>query len=120
MAEQHGSFCVSCLHEIQPANTKPFYTPRKLTRGLTQQSVQPEAQNLAGTWHGEVNLGREKLVVGREPPLQAERGPRLGQGENTGKAPLPKSSWRESGKLETAAGTKLKREKGESRGFKFH
>ena len=30
-----------------------------------------------------------------------------------GKAPLPKSSWRESGKLETAAGTKLKREKGE-------
>ena len=33
--------------------------------------------------------------------------------ENTGKAPLPKSSWRESGKLETAAGTKLKREKGE-------
>ena len=40
---------------------------------------------------------------------------------------LPKSSWRESGKLETAAGTKLKREKGqrrkekgERRGFKFH
>ena len=32
-----------------------------------------------------------------------------------GKAPLPKSSWRESGKLETAAGTKLKREKGERR-----
>ena len=35
------------------------------------------------------------------------------EGEHTGKAPLPKSSWRESGKLETAAGTKLKREKGE-------
>ena len=34
-------------------------------------------------------------------------------GENTGKASLPKSSWREHGKLETAAGTKLKREKGE-------
>ena len=34
-------------------------------------------------------------------------------GEHTGKAPLPKGSWRESGKLETAAGTKLKREKGE-------
>ena len=32
-----------------------------------------------------------------------------------GKAPLPKSSWRESGKLETAAGTTLKREKGERR-----
>ena len=40
-------------------------------------------------------------------------------GEITGKAPLPQSSWRESGKLETAAGTKLKREKGERRGFKF-
>ena len=41
-------------------------------------------------------------------------------GEHTGKAPLPKSSWRESEKLETATGTKLKREKGERRGFKFH
>ena len=40
-----------------------------------------------------------------------------GEGENMGKAPLPKSSWRESGKLETAAGTKLKREKGERRGL---
>ena len=35
--------------------------------------------------------------------------------ENTGKACLPKSSWRESGKWETAAGTELKREKGERR-----
>ena len=34
-------------------------------------------------------------------------------GMNAGKAPLPQSSWRESGKLEIAAGTKLKREKGE-------
>ena len=41
-------------------------------------------------------------------------------GENTGKTPLPKSSWRESGKLETGSGTELKREKGERRGFKFH
>ena len=40
--------------------------------------------------------------------------------ENTGIAPLPKSSWRESGKVETAAGPKLEREKGERRGFKFH
>ena len=32
---------------------------------------------------------------------------------NMGKSPLPKSSWRESGKLETATGTELKREKGE-------
>ena len=43
-----------------------------------------------------------------------------GAGENTGKATLPKRSWRESGKLETTAGTKLKRERGERRGFKFH
>ena len=42
-----------------------------------------------------------------------ERGWRLEGVENTGKEPLPKSSWRESGKLETAAGTKLKREKGD-------
>ena len=34
-----------------------------------------------------------------------------------GKAHLLKSSWRESGTSETAAGTKLKREKGERRGF---
>ena len=43
-----------------------------------------------------------------------------GRGRIQKKAPLPKSSWRESGKLETATGTKLKREKGERRGFKFH
>ena len=58
--------------------------------------------------------------AGREVLLQAERGRRLAWGENVGKVPLPKSSWRESGKLETAAGTKLKRKKGERRGFKFH
>ena len=40
------------------------------------------------------------------------------RGEEYGKSALPKSSWRESGKLETVAGTKLK--KGERRGFKFH
>ena len=38
-----------------------------------------------------------------------------GAGENTGKAPLPKSSWRESGKLETVTGTELRREKGEKK-----
>ena len=37
-----------------------------------------------------------------------------------GKSPPTKSSWRESGKVETAAGTELKREIGERRGFKFH
>ena len=63
--------------------------------------------------------------MGSEKPQQAEsrfcgwREDRDGR-ENTGKAPLPKSSWRESGKLKTAAGTKLKREKGERREFKFH
>ena len=71
-------FCVSHIHEIQPANTKPSYTPRKLIGGLTQQSEQPEPQNSAGTWCRQVNLGREKLAVGREPPLQAERRQRLG------------------------------------------
>ena len=29
-------------------NTKPSYTPRKPTGGLTQQSAQPEPQNSAG------------------------------------------------------------------------
>ena len=59
----------------------------------------------------------------REPLFQAERGQRLGRWgvggreENTGKAPFSKSSWRESGKLEAATGTKLKREKGERRGL---
>ena len=96
-------------------NNKPSYTPRKLIGGLTQQCAQPEPQNSAGMWCGEVNLGREKPAAGREPPLQAERGWRLGRGEHTGTAPLPKSSWRERGKLETATGTKLKgrKEKGE-------
>ena len=56
-----------------------------------------------------------------EREARGRQGERMetGAGENTRKAPLPKSSWRESGKLETAAGTKLKREKGERRGFKF-
>ena len=65
-------------------------------------------------------MGKEKPAAGREPLLQVERGWRLGVGENTGKAALPKSSWRDSGKLETASGTKLKREKGERKGFQFH
>ena len=45
--------------------------------------------------------------------MGGERTETGGWGENTGKALFPKSSWREHGKLETAAGTKLKREKGE-------
>ena len=67
-------------------------------------------------------LGEREAAAGREPLLQVERGQRWGGGreENVGKAPLPKNSWRESGKLETATGTKLKRDKGERRGFKFY
>ena len=38
-------------------------------------------------------------------------------GEDTGKAPLPKSSWRESGKLETATGTELKRREDKGEGL---
>ena len=37
----------------------------------------------------------------------------MGGGEITGKAPLSKSSWRESGKVERATETELNREKGE-------
>ena len=112
MVEQHGSFLCLASMKYSQTNTTPSYTPRKLTGGLTQQSAQPEPQNSAGTRRGEVNLGREKPAVGREPLLQVERGQRLGWGgvENMGKAPLPKSSWRESGKLEIATRTKLKRE----------
>ena len=40
MAEQHGSFlCVSSMKYSQ-INTKPFFTPRKLILGLTQQSAE--------------------------------------------------------------------------------
>ena len=43
-----------------------------------------------------------------------------GDGERVWEKHSSKSSWRESGKVETAAGTEQKREKRESRGFKFH
>ena len=56
--------------------------------------------------------------MGREKPQRAGRCFYMQRedrdvGENTGKAPLPKSSWRESGKLETVTGTELQREKGD-------
>ena len=41
-------------------NTKPSCTPKKLIWGLTQQSAQPEPQNLAGMWRREVKWGRKK------------------------------------------------------------
>ena len=65
---------------------------RKLIGGLTQQSAQPEPQNSAGMWRGEVNLGREKPAAGREQPLQAERGRRLGWGRIWEKHPSPKAA----------------------------
>ena len=63
-------------------------------------------------------MGREKPAAGRA--FAGGERTETGAGENTGKASLPKSSWRESGKLEIDSGTILKREKGERRGFKFH
>ena len=75
-------------------NTEPSYTPSKLIGGLTQQSAQPEPQNSAGTWPGEVNLGREKPEAGREPLLQEEKGLRLGGGGQRiqEKHPSPKAA----------------------------
>ena len=69
-------------------------------------------------WRGE--LGEREAGDGQGATFAGGERTETGAGENTGKAPLPKSSWRESGKLETAAGTNLKREKGKRRGFKFH
>ena len=65
-------------------------------------------------------LGEQEAAAGREVLSWVERGWRLGAGEDTEKAPPPKSSWKESGILEIATRTKLKREKGERRGLKSH
>ena len=64
--------------------------------------------------------------MGREKPQMT--GSRFCVGREDGdvrggeyrKSTPPKSNWIESGKLETATGTELTREKGERRGFKFH
>ena len=114
------AFCVSLSLKYSQTNTKPSYTPRKLIGGLTQQSAQLEPQNSAGMRRGEVNLGSQKPQKVGKHFCGGRKDGDWGGGENMGKAPLPKSSWRESEKLETAAGTKLKREKGERKGFKFH
>ena len=98
-------------------NTKPSCAPRKLIGGVTQQYAQPEPQNSEVTLHGEVNCGREKpQTAGSCFCLQREEGDGGGEyGERT-----PQKQKRESGKLETAAGTEIRREKGERRRFKFH
>ena len=64
-------------------------------------------------------LGEREAAEGRKLLLRVVRGHRW-ECVYTGKAPLPKNRWRESGKLETGTGTELRREKGEKRGFKFH
>ena len=65
-------------------------------------------------------MRKREAAEGRELFLHLKRGQgRGGRVKNMGKA-TPQSSWRENGKVETAAGTELKREKGERRGFKFH
>ena len=101
-------------------NAKPSYTPRKPTGGLTQQSAQPEPQNLAGTRRREVNLGSEKVQEGRCFCERREDGDCGGWGRRIWENhPSPKAAggkW----KLDTAAGTKLKREKGERRGFNLN
>ena len=56
-------------------------------------------------------LGEREAMEGREPPFHAERGQRGRIREKH----FPKSRWTESGKVETATGTELKREKGERR-----
>ena len=101
-------------------NTKPSCTPRKLILGVTQKSAQPEPQNSAGTWHGEVNWGREKMWRARSHLSLKREDVDGGWGWRIWEKHPPQSSWKESGKVETAAGTEIKKEKGEKRGFKFH
>ena len=68
-------------------------------------------------WRGK--LGEREAAEGREPLLRAEGRWRWGWGRIQEKDPSPKAPG-ENGKFETAAGSKLKREKGEIRGFRFH
>ena len=62
--------------------------------------------------------GERGALEGRELFLLAKRGQRWGRVWK--KHPPSKSTWKESGKVETATGTEQKREKEERRGFKFH
>ena len=64
--------------------------------------------------------GEREPAKGREPLLWAERGWRLRGGRIRENHPSPKAAGEKGEKLETATGSKLKREKGERRGFKFH
>ena len=93
--------CLTSMKYSQ-TNTKPLCTPRKLIGGLTQQSAQPEPQTSAGIWHGDVNLGREKPAVDREPLFQAERGQRLGREAEYGKSTLPQKQPERKWKIGTS------------------
>ena len=65
-------------------------------------------------------MGEREAAEGRKVLLLAERGWRWGDSMGKHAPTTPESSWRESGKVETATGTELTMEKGEKRGFKFH
>ena len=66
---------------------------------------------------GEVNWGREKPWK-EESCLCLQREDRNGgEGRYYRKSTLPKSSWRESGKVEKTAGIELKREKKKGEGL---
>ena len=69
-------------------------------------------------WRGELEERKAREI--RELFSCVEKRREGGTGGEIREKHPPKSSWRESGKEETAAGTELKREKGERRGFKFH
>ena len=99
MAEQHGSFLCLASMKYSQTNPKPSRTPRKLIGGFTQQSAQSEPQNSAGTWRGEVNLGREKLAADRKPPLQVERGRDWAGGGEYGKSTPPQKQLERKGKI---------------------
>ena len=111
-------FCVSCVREIQPDQHWTILHTYKTDLWINTTICTNWTTEFSRYTVQRGELGEREAAEGRELLLQAERGRRW-RG-NMGKAPLPKSSWRQSGKVETATGTELKREKGERRGFTFH
>ena len=102
-------------------DTKPSYTPRKPTGGLTQQSAQPEPQNSAGTRCRELNeLGEGKPGGTQGATFAGGKRTQTGVGGAYGKSSPPQKQLERKWKIRNSAGTELKREKGERRGFKFH
>ena len=110
-----------CLTSIKynQTNTEPSYIPRKLIGGLTQQSAQPEPPNCRYVvWRAE--LGEQEALKDREPLLRVERAWRLGRGVENGKITPPQKQMERKWKIRNSHRAKLKTEKGERRGFKFH